>query len=61
MKADVVVRHLFYTSKIMFTVLEINQLKYKHVCCIYAMKAFGLELNHLIYIHVYCIYIRNES
>ena len=35
MEADVVVRHLFYTSKIMLIVLELNHLIYKHVYCIY--------------------------
>ena len=70
MKAFGVVRHLFYTSKIMLIVLELNHLIYKHVYCIYTMKAvvwidtfytskillIVLEQNHLIYIHVYCIY-----
>ena len=43
MKAVGVVRHLFYTSKIMLIVLEQTHLIYKHVYCIYiyAMKAFG--------------------
>ena len=35
MKADVVVRHLFYTSKIILIVLEQNHLIYKHVYSIY--------------------------
>ena len=72
MKADVVVRHLFYTSKILLIVLELNHLIQKCILYIYAVKAVGvvrhlfytskmqfivLELNHLIYKHVYCIYI----
>ena len=72
MKAVGVVRHLFYTSKILLIVLELNHLIYKHVYCIYTQwKAVGvvrhlfytskilliiLELNHLIHKHVYCIY-----
>ena len=35
MKAVGVVRHLFYTSKILLIVLELNHLIYKHVYCIY--------------------------
>ena len=38
MEADVVVRHLFYTSKIMLIVLELNHLIYKHVYCIYTQR-----------------------
>ena len=35
MKAIGVVRHLFYTSKVMLIVLKLNHLIYKHVYCIY--------------------------
>ena len=35
MEADVVVRHLSYTSKIILIVLELNHLIYKHVYLIY--------------------------
>ena len=42
MKAVGVVRHLFYTSKIKLIVLELNHLIYKHVYCIYSMKALGV-------------------
>ena len=35
MKADGVVRNLFYTSKTQLIVLEPNHLIYKHVYCIY--------------------------
>ena len=38
MEADVVVRHLFYTSKIMLIVLKLNHLIYKHVYCIYTQR-----------------------
>ena len=38
MKADVVVTHLFYTSKIILIVLELNHLIYKHVYCIYTQR-----------------------
>ena len=50
MKADVVVRHLFYTSKIMLIVLELNHLIYIYTCIlyIYAMKAVGV-VRHLFY------------
>ena len=72
MKDVGLVRHLFYTSKILLIFLELNHLIYKtFILHIYAMKAVGvvrhlsytskillivLELNHLIYKHVYCIY-----
>ena len=50
MEADVVVRHLFYTSKIMLIVLELNHLIYKHVYCnIYAVKAVVSVVRHLFY------------
>ena len=49
MKAFGVVRHLFYTSKIMLIVLEQNHLIYKHVYCIYTqMKAVSV-VRHLFY------------
>ena len=37
------VGHLFYTSKLLLIILELNHLIYKHVYCIYiyAMKAVG--------------------
>ena len=38
MKAFGVARHLFYTSKIQLIVLELNQLIYKHVNCIYTQR-----------------------
>ena len=38
MKAFGVVRQLFYTSKIMLIVLELNNLIYKHVYCIYTQR-----------------------
>ena len=50
MKAVSVVRHLFYTSKIILIVLELNHLIYKHVYCIYiyAEKAVSV-VRHLFY------------
>ena len=35
MKAVVVVSQLFYSSKILLIFLELNNLNYKHVHCIY--------------------------
>ena len=49
MKAVGVVRHLFYTSKIMLIVLELNHLIYQTcIMYIYAMKAVGV-VRHLFY------------
>ena len=51
MKAVSVVRHLFYTSKIMLIVLELNHLIYIYTCIlyIYAVKSVGV-VRHLFFI-----------
>ena len=49
MKAVGVVRHLFYTSKIMLIVLELNHLIYKHVYCIYTQRKL------LVWLDIYSI------
>ena len=49
MKADVVVRHLFYTSKIELIVLELNHLIYKRVYCIYIRCESCCVVRHLFY------------
>ena len=45
MKAVSVVRHLFYTSKIILIVLELNHLIYIYTCvyCIYIYYLFWLD------------------
>ena len=45
MEADVVVRHLSYTSKIILIVLGLNHLIYKHVNSIYTQRKLLVWLN----------------
>ena len=50
MKAVGVVRHLFYTSKIMLIVLELLHLIYKHAYCIYTQRKL------LVWLDTYSIF-----